>query len=112
MVHAADRFARGRHWILWEIEEGEQVAVPEVVKPVGGAGEVTVLEQLDQREAEHLAVELDRPLNVRRDQRQVMNAPGTGCRPLLFRFEIGGRDRLALASVVDLLCLHRSSPLS
>src|SRR5438309_6220070 len=52
MVHAADRFACGRHRVLREIEEGEQVAVPQVMKPVGGAGEVTILEQFHKREAE------------------------------------------------------------
>src|SRR5712692_5605720 len=109
VVHTADRFARGRHGILWEIEEGEQVAVPEVVKPMGGAGEVAVLEQFDQREAEHLAVELDRPLDVRRDQREVMDAASTCRGPLLFGFEIRLRDRLALGRVVDLGGGHRSS---
>src|SRR6202022_5013664 len=58
MVHAADRLPRGRHWILRKVEEGEQVAVPEVMEPVCRAGQVAVLEQLDQGEAEHLAVEL------------------------------------------------------
>src|SRR5207249_9344599 len=35
VVHPADRLARGRHRIFREIEEGEQVAVTQVVKPVG-----------------------------------------------------------------------------
>src|SRR3989441_8708989 len=44
MVHAADRFTRGRHRILREIEEGEQVAVPQVVEEVGRTRQVPVLE--------------------------------------------------------------------
>src|SRR5207244_11115466 len=102
MVHATDRFARGRHRIFREIEEGEQVAVPQVVKPVGGAGEITVLEPFDQREAEHLAVELDGAVDVRRDQGEAVNARGTGRGPLLFRLEVGSLDRVALRLVVDL----------
>src|SRR6266704_762177 len=109
MVHATDRFARGRHRIFREIDDGEQVAVPQVVKPVGGAGEITVLEQFDQREADHLAVELDGALDVRRDQGQVVNAPGTGRGPLLFRLEVGSLDRVALRLVVDLGSGHRPS---
>src|ERR1700682_2679595 len=109
MVHAADRFPCGRHRILGKIEEGEQVTVPEVVKPVGRAGQVAVLEELDQRETEHLAVELDRPLDVRGNERQVVNAPGAGRRTLLLRLEIGLRQRLALGGVVNLGSSHRRS---
>ena len=68
-----------------------------------------LIEELDQREAEHLAIELDRALDVATDQRQVVDAAGAGGRPLLLGLEIGGLERLALCLVVDLGSGHRPS---
>src|SRR3984893_12580874 len=109
MVHATDRLPGRGHRVFRKIEESEQVAVPQVVEPVGGAGQVAVLEQLDQGEAEHLAVELDRPLDVRGDERQVVNTAGAGRRALLFWLQVSLHQRLALGCVVDLGGGHRPS---
>ena len=61
-----------------EVEEGEQVAVADVEEEVRGAGVVAVLDQLGQREAEHVLVEADGPLDVAADQRGVVQAAGGG----------------------------------
>src|SRR5207237_8861321 len=55
VVHPTDRLPRGGHRVVGKVEEGEQVAVAEVVEEMSGAGQVAVLEQLHQREAEDLA---------------------------------------------------------
>ena len=47
-----------------EVEEGDRVAVAEVEEEVGGALVVAVLEEIRERELEHVLVEVDRPLDV------------------------------------------------
>ena len=61
-----------------EVEEREQVAVADVEEEVVGALVVAVLDDLRQREPEHLLVELDRALDVARRERGVVQpARGT-----------------------------------
>src|SRR5438093_4386889 len=109
MVHAADRFPRGRHRILRKVEEGEQVSVPEVMEEVSRALQVPILKQLHQWEAENLAVKLDSALDIRADQRQVVKAARAGRRALRFWFEICLFQCLALRLVIDLDSGHRPS---
>src|SRR5439155_16779212 len=80
MVHAADRFSGGRHWVLRKVEEGEQVPMSEVMEEVGRTLQVPILEQLHERESENLAVELNGPLDVRADQRQMVQPTRAGRR--------------------------------
>jgi hypothetical protein len=42
---------------------------------------VTIFHELDQRKAEQLLVELDRPLDIAADERHVVHAAGSGRRP-------------------------------
>ncbi len=51
-------------------------------------GVVPVLHELDQREAEHLLVELDRLLDVAADQREVVHPPHRGGRALAGRAQV------------------------
>src|SRR5207245_5954010 len=102
VVHAADRLPGRGHRILREVEKGEQVAVSQVVEEVGRAGQIAILEQLNQRETQHLAVELDGPLDIGADQRQMVNALGAGRSALRFWLQVGGLERLALGAVVNL----------
>ena len=109
MVHAADRFSSGWHRILGKVEEGEQVPMSEVMEEVGRTLQVPILEQLHERESEHLAVELDRALDVGTDQRQMVQPARAGRRSLRFWFEIRLLQRLALRLVIDLDSGHRPS---
>src|SRR5258708_26302553 len=65
-----------------EVEEPEQVAVPDVEEEVVGAGVVAVLHELHQREAEELLIEPDSLLGVPADQGEVMHALNPGRRPV------------------------------
>src|SRR5262249_29253137 len=82
-------------------EEPEQVVVADVEEEVVRAGVVAVLDQLDQREAEELLVELDRLLGVLADQGQVVDtlngrlrAAGEGPQVLLAQFGPASWDPL------------------
>jgi len=59
-----------------EVEEGEQVAVADVEEEVRRAGIVAVLDQLGEGEAEDVLVEAHRPLDVVREERDVVHAAG------------------------------------
>ena len=78
-----------------EVEEGEQVAVADVEEEVRRAGVVAVLDQLGQREPEHVLVEADGPLDVAADQRGVVQAAGGGRRTLPGRAQVLLADPLA-----------------
>src|SRR2546428_8066450 len=106
MVHAADRFPGGRHRVLRKVEEGEQVSVSKVMEEVSRTLQIAILEQFDQWEAENFAVELDSALDVRADQRQMVQAARAGRRAFRFRFEICLLQRLALRLIIDLDSSH------
>ena len=82
-----------------EVEEGQQVAVADVEEEVRGAGVVAVLDQLGQREAEHVLVEADRPLDVAADQRGVVQAAGGRRRPLAGGRRCASRMRSRSAAI-------------
>jgi hypothetical protein len=64
-----------------EVEEAEEGPVAQVEEEVARAGVVTVLDQLDEREAEEPLVEADRLLDVLADERGVVDAAGGGSGP-------------------------------
>jgi hypothetical protein len=64
-----------------EVEEGQQVAVPDVEEEVVGPLVVAVLDDLGQRELQNPLVEADRPLHVGTQQGGVVNAAGAARRP-------------------------------
>jgi hypothetical protein len=74
VLHAADPLRQLVQSQPGEVEEAEQRVVAEVEEEVRRSRVVTVLDQLDQREAEQPLVEVDRPLDVTADQRGVMDA--------------------------------------
>ena len=85
-----------------EVEEGQQVAVADVEEEVRRTGVVAVLDQLGEREAEHVLVEADRRLDVAADQRGVVQPARGGRRTL-----VGGRRywaRSASRSAMTLDC--------
>jgi len=63
-----------------EVEEGQQVAVPDVEEEVAGALVVAVLDDLGQREFQDALVKADRPLHVGAEQRGVVDAAGAAGR--------------------------------
>src|SRR4051812_6232256 len=65
-----------------EVEEREQVPVPDVEEEVRRARVVAVLDQLGEREAQHVLVEADGALHVAADQRRVVQAASRGGRAL------------------------------
>src|SRR3712207_9555106 len=64
------------------VEEGQEVPAADVEEEVAGALVVTVLEDLDEREAEKAVVEVDGALDVGADQRHVVDAVPDRRRPL------------------------------
>src|SRR5258708_15181170 len=89
-----------------EVEEPEQVAVPDVEAEVVGAGVVAVLHELHQREAEELLIEPDSLLGVPADQGEVMHALNRGRRPVSSRMQVAlaqllpaGTDSLELGTL-------------
>src|SRR5258708_22825296 len=89
-----------------EVEEPEQVGVPDVEEEVVGAGVVAVLHELHQREAEELLIEPDGLLGVPADQGEVMHALNRGRRPVSSRMQVAlaqllpaGTDSLELRTL-------------
>src|SRR5690242_17720062 len=78
MLDRADRFDAGLQAKAREIEEPKQGLVSKVEEEVRRAMVVTILHQLDEREAQKSLVELDRLLHIRADQREVVNAATNG----------------------------------
>ena len=78
MVHAPQHFGVWAQVEPGKVEERQRVAVADVEEEVGRTLIVTVLEQLGERESEHTLVELDRPLDIGAQQREVMHATGGG----------------------------------
>src|SRR5262249_54377811 len=74
VVEATEDLGVGTEVEPREVEEREQVAVADVEEEVRRALVVAVLEELGERELEHVLVEADRRLHVARDQREVMHA--------------------------------------
>src|SRR5882757_3302759 len=97
VLEAADRLLEGGVIVAGEVEEPEQVAVPDVEEEVRRSGVVAVLDHLHQREAEQSLVEVDRLLDVAADQRDVVDAAG-GRRPRP-RLEVG--DTKLVAALAD-----------
>src|SRR4051794_5754082 len=81
-----------------EVEEREQVPVADVEEEVRRTRVVAVLDQLGQREAEHVLVEAHGPLHVAADQRRVVQAAGRGGRA----FPGGAQVRVADAGRLGL----------
>src|SRR3954452_4743984 len=92
VVQPAEHLGVGADVQAGEVEEREQVAVADVEEEVRGAGVVAVLDQLGQREAEHVLIEADGPLDVAADQRRVVQAASGRLRPLAERLQVGGAD--------------------
>ena len=72
VVQAAEHLGVVAEVQAGEVEEREEVAVADVEEEVGRALVVAVLEQLGERELEQALVEVDRPLDVAREQREVV----------------------------------------
>ena len=90
VLHRSDRLLERRVMMAGEVEEAQEVAVADVEEEVAGAGVVAVLDQLGEREAEEVLVELDGPLDVAGDQRGVVDAAPVGRRSLRGRMVSGG----------------------
>ena len=88
MVVAAEHFLVRPQPEAGEIEVGEGVAVADVEEEMCRALVVAVLEHLDQREAEHLLVELDGSFDIAADQSDVVHAAGGADRPIVLGDEI------------------------
>src|SRR3954447_4779984 len=96
VVQPAEHLGVGAHVQAGEVEEGQQIAVADVEEEVRGAGVVAVLDQLGQREAQHVLVEADCPLDVAADQRGVVQAARRRLRTLADRLQVRGADAGAL----------------
>src|SRR5882757_429106 len=94
VLEAADRLLEGGVIVAGEVEEPEQVAVPDVEEEVRRSRVVAVLDHLHQREAEQSLIEVDRLLDIAADQRDVVNAAG-GRRPRR-RLEVGDTKLVAV----------------
>src|SRR3954468_22460826 len=92
VVQPAEHLGVGADVQAGEVEEGDEVAVANVEEEVRGAGVVAVLDELGQREAEHVLVEADGPLDVAADQRGVVQAAGGGRRTFTGWREVCGPD--------------------
>src|SRR4051795_1275071 len=92
VVQAAEHLGVGADVQAGEVEEGDEVAVADVEEEVRGARVVAVLDQLGQREAEHVLVEAHGRLDVAADQRGVVQAASGGRRALAGRLEVRGAD--------------------
>src|SRR4051794_6777100 len=95
VVQPAEDLGVGADVEAGEVEEGQQVAVADVEEEVRGPGVVPVLDQLGEREAEHVLVEADCPLDVAADQRGVVQAARGRLRTLAGRLEVRGADACA-----------------
>jgi hypothetical protein len=96
VVQPAEHLGVGADVQAGEVEEGEQVAVADVEEEVRGARVVAVLDQLGEREAEHVLVEADGPLDIAADQRRVVQAAGSGGGALAGRAQVCLPDPVAL----------------
>src|SRR3954454_18643813 len=96
VVQPAEHLGVGADVQAGEVEEGQQIAVADVEEEVRGAGVVAVLDQLGQREAQHVLVEADCPLDVATDQRGVVQTAGGRRRPLARGLEVRVPDPGAL----------------
>ena len=76
VVEAAEHLGVGAEVEPGQVEERQRVAVADVEEEVGRAPVVAVLEQLGQRELEQALVEVDRALDVRAEQGDVVHARG------------------------------------
>ena len=80
-----------------EVEERERVAVADVEEEVRRAAVVAVLEHLGERELEQALVEVDRPLDVAAEQRDVVHAPRGRGRTVRSLVQMALADLVALA---------------
>jgi len=64
-MEPAEHLGVGTESEVGEVEEGDGIAVADVEEEMVGAAVVTVLEELDQGEAEQILVEADGLLDVR-----------------------------------------------
>src|SRR3954454_9827601 len=95
VVQPAEYLGVGADVQAGEVEEGQQIAVADVEEEVRGARVVPVLDQLGQREAQHVLVEADCPLDVAADQRGVVQAARSRLRTLAGRLQVRGADACA-----------------
>src|SRR3954453_14368205 len=79
-----------------EVEERDQVAVADVEEEMRGPRIVAVLDQLGQRESQHVLVEAHGPLDVTADERGVVQTPRGGRRALTGRLQVGVADARTL----------------
>src|SRR3954447_6210092 len=87
VVQAAEHLGVGADVEAGEVEERQQVAVADVEEEVRRARVVPVLDELGERETEHVLVEAHGPFHIAADQRGVVQAAGRRGRPLA-----GGRE--------------------
>src|SRR5437764_2280381 len=81
VVQAAEDFGVRAEVQAGEVEERQEVAVPDVEEEVAGPLVVAVLDDLGQWELQYPLVEADRPLHVGAQQGGVVNAAGAARRP-------------------------------
>ena len=111
MLHPSDRLDPLLEAEPGEVEEGEQVAVADVVEEVGRAAVVAVLHHLDEGEAEHVLVEADGPLGIAADQRHVVDASRRRARTLRPGTEVITAELLALRLGVADVDAHGALPI-
>ena len=73
MVKAAQHLGVRPEVEAGEVEERERVAVTDVEEEVRASLVVAVLEQLGERELEHVLIEADRALDIGAEQRDVVH---------------------------------------
>src|SRR3954469_3068856 len=98
-----------------EVEERDEVAVADVEEEMRGPRVVAVLDQLGQRESQHVLVEAHGPLAVTADQRGGVQTPRGGRRAPTVRLQVGVADARTLGlqgARVGGSCGHLGCPLS
>src|SRR3954470_16289603 len=96
VVQPAEDLGVAAHLQAREVEEGQQVAVPDVEEEVRGPGVVAVLDQLGERKAQHVLVEAHGPLHVAADQCRVVQPARRGGGAVRCRLQVRLADALAL----------------
>ncbi len=79
--------------VAGKIEEREQIVMTDVEEEVRAARIVAVLEELDEGEAEQALIEADGALDVRTDERRVMNAACGALSPFILGPQMMGPRR-------------------
>jgi len=90
--------------VTGKVEESEQVAIADVEEEMRRSCVVTILDDLDEREAEEPLIELDGLLDVLADQCDVMHAPGGGRRSIRILDEVSLAQNLPVRPDLVELC--------